>query len=312
MNPLDSPAPDDPSTHAADDSTGSVTPPLIPHDAPTLPGTWVIEHEREAEQPEHHEEPHPAAFDDISMPTPIVPPAALNMDYFMEPPQSQALPPVGSETPAPPRRWMSAPLGVVAVLVIGALVVGVLAGGALLHQSNPGPTGRRASPSGGGAAAAKTATTGVQGAPPEGDSSSENASATSGSGTRGTTTPTGAATPGSTTGTQPGAASTATATPVAPRLTISPTSVTLASCTTLTSYPSIQVQNTGGGRLTWQATPSDSHVQVQPGSGELEAGEPQNVTLSSNEILGSSFTVNFTSNGGSATLTVTCQTGSGG
>jgi hypothetical protein len=73
------------------------------------------------------------------------------------------------------------------------------------------------------------------------------------------------------------------------------------------SYPnSITVMNAGSGTLTWSAT-APSGVTLTPSSGSLAAGASQTVTLTGSFTSANSFVVHFTSNGGPASVTITCQ-----
>ncbi len=99
-----------------------------------------------------------------------------------------------------------------------------------------------------------------------------------------------------------------TATPVPqnpPVLTLRP-SKTTAFCSQ-GGYPNdITVANTGGSTLTWSAT-GPSGITITPSSGSLSASTSQTVKLSGIVAGVASFTIHFTSNGGSADVTIECQ-----
>ncbi len=68
----------------------------------------------------------------------------------------------------------------------------------------------------------------------------------------------------------------------------------------------LTVRNKGGGTLTWQASaPNAPGVQLSSTSSSLKAGASKVITLSGQ--WGQSFIISFTSNGGQASVTVTCQ-----
>jgi hypothetical protein len=94
--------------------------------------------------------------------------------------------------------------------------------------------------------------------------------------------------------------------PPPPQLTVSPTQTT-AFCLNNT-YPAITVKNTGGQQLNWSATgPSTPAVVTpSPANGLLDPGASQTINVSGSSP-GPTVSIQFTSNGGSATVTYTCQ-----
>jgi hypothetical protein len=97
---------------------------------------------------------------------------------------------------------------------------------------------------------------------------------------------------------------TPTAAPHPPHLSVSPHQGT-GNCV-LGAYPDLTVQNDGGGQLTWSAHTGDPLILASPASGSLAGGDSTSVSLSGIHV-GASFTVTITSNGGSATTTITCK-----
>jgi hypothetical protein len=90
-------------------------------------------------------------------------------------------------------------------------------------------------------------------------------------------------------------------------LSVSPTGTQYITCGTPPGYPPVYVSNTGGGTLHWQATATNGQVTLSPASGSLSGGQTQTLTLSTT---GSAATdVDFTSNGGSATISFMCNPG---
>jgi hypothetical protein len=90
-----------------------------------------------------------------------------------------------------------------------------------------------------------------------------------------------------------------------PVLTVRPQKTT-AFCSN-NSYPNtITVANSGSGTLNWSAT-APSGVTLTPSSGSLAAGASQTVALSGAYTATTSFVVHFTSNGGSADVTIECE-----
>jgi hypothetical protein len=100
-----------------------------------------------------------------------------------------------------------------------------------------------------------------------------------------------------------------TATPVPqnpPKLSVSPTKTTEFCANN--DYPNNNtVANAGAGTLNWSAT-TPSGITLTPSSGALDSGGAQVVTLSGSFTSTTSFVIQFTSNGGSASVTVDCTT----
>jgi hypothetical protein len=124
-----------------------------------------------------------------------------------------------------------------------------------------------------------------------------------------TATPPGASEPTATptsVPTPPAPTPTATSVPQhPPKLSVTPTS--LREYCSYNSYPNtITVMNSGSGTLNWSAT-APSGVTLTPSSGSLAAGASQTVTLSGSFTSANTFDVHFTSNGGSATVVISCQ-----
>jgi hypothetical protein len=97
---------------------------------------------------------------------------------------------------------------------------------------------------------------------------------------------------------------TATALPLPPQLSVSPQEAT-AQCL-VGRYPDLAASNRGGGELNWTAATSDAAVRANPASGTLAAGAVQTVMLSGLHV-GQALTVTFSSDGGDATVTITCR-----
>jgi hypothetical protein len=71
-------------------------------------------------------------------------------------------------------------------------------------------------------------------------------------------------------------------------------------------YPDITVTNTGGQQLNWSATgPTNPDVTLNPASGSLPPGQSQTVKVSGSRPP-PTVSIQFTSNGGNATVTYTC------
>ncbi len=100
---------------------------------------------------------------------------------------------------------------------------------------------------------------------------------------------------------------TATAAPAAAKISVTPASAD-AFCLNGT-YPTITVKNVGGGTLNWGAQASDQAVSVNPNQGSLAAGASKSLTISGSHPAppGSTLSINFTSNGGNASVTFTCR-----
>jgi hypothetical protein len=93
----------------------------------------------------------------------------------------------------------------------------------------------------------------------------------------------------------------------APQLNVSPNPVAETPCSG-TPFPApLTITNTGGGTLVWNVDTSalPAGVQAVPASGSLDAGQSQMVNLSG-DTADTSFTVEFSSNGGSLIITVNC------
>lgn len=100
-------------------------------------------------------------------------------------------------------------------------------------------------------------------------------------------------------------APTATNAPLAPQLSVGSSGGTV-NCL-LGSWPTLTVSNSGGGNLSWSATTSDENfVTATPSSGSLAAGAQKTVKLAGILHLGNQLRVTFTSNGGGATVTISC------
>jgi hypothetical protein len=100
---------------------------------------------------------------------------------------------------------------------------------------------------------------------------------------------------------------TATAAPAAAKISVTPSTAD-AFCLN-GQYPPITVKNSGGGTLSWSAQASDQAVTVNPNQGSLAAGASKSLTISGSHPAppGSTLSINFTSNGGNATVTFTCK-----
>jgi hypothetical protein len=93
----------------------------------------------------------------------------------------------------------------------------------------------------------------------------------------------------------------------APQLNVSPNPATETPCSGSPFPVPLTVTNTGGGTLVWNLNTSalPAGVQALPASGSLDGGQSQQVSLSG-ETADASFTVEFSSNGGNVSVTVTC------
>jgi hypothetical protein len=70
----------------------------------------------------------------------------------------------------------------------------------------------------------------------------------------------------------------------------------------------LTVHNSGGQTLSWSATASAPGVTLSPAGGSEAAGASESVNLGGQgPAPGDTFSVQFTSNGGSATVTISCQ-----
>ncbi len=91
----------------------------------------------------------------------------------------------------------------------------------------------------------------------------------------------------------------------APKLSVTPTQTT-ESCVNGIWPNKLTVKNSGGGTLTWHISSSlPSGISAAPTSGSLGPSASQDVTLSGNG--GPSFTITFTSNGGSQNVAINCN-----
>jgi len=96
--------------------------------------------------------------------------------------------------------------------------------------------------------------------------------------------------------------------PAAPaHLGVSPTQ-TVEYCSNGQWPNALTVHNTGGRTLSWSATASAAGVTLSPATGSLAPGASKSVSLGGQvPAPGNAFSVHFTSNGGSATVTISCQ-----
>lgn len=90
----------------------------------------------------------------------------------------------------------------------------------------------------------------------------------------------------------------------APRLSVSPTALTFMQCQT---SQQVKVANTGGGPLSFTATPLESVLTLDVTSGTLKPGASRKitVTLDCTASAGNTYGISLISNGGSAAVTVT-------
>jgi len=99
---------------------------------------------------------------------------------------------------------------------------------------------------------------------------------------------------------------TPTPTPV-PQLNVSPNPVAETPCSGSLFPVPLTIMNSGGGTLTWSINASTlpAGVQALPASGSLDGGQSQQISLSG-DTADTSFTVDFSSNGGNLSVTVNC------
>jgi hypothetical protein len=93
--------------------------------------------------------------------------------------------------------------------------------------------------------------------------------------------------------------------PNAPQLTVSPTLLQFGDATAMMI---VNVQNTGTGKLTWSATPSQNWISLSKTSDSITTGlTPINVTVTRSSLSSGSYSgqIAFSSNGGSQTVNVT-------
>jgi serine/threonine protein kinase len=90
----------------------------------------------------------------------------------------------------------------------------------------------------------------------------------------------------------------------APRLSVSPTTLAFTQCQT---SKQVTATNTGGGPLTFTATPLESALSLDVTSGTVNPGASRKitVTLDCSATSGTSYGINIVSNGGAAAITVT-------
>jgi hypothetical protein len=126
-----------------------------------------------------------------------------------------------------------------------------------------------------------------------------------------TVQPTTALQPTATSRPQPTATSQPTATPLPPSLAVSTTTLS-AYCYNGPWSASFQVQNKGGGALSWgdssTSWPPDANLKHSPDSGSLGTQSSDTVTISepSNASFKGGFTIIVSSNGGKASINFTC------
>jgi hypothetical protein len=77
------------------------------------------------------------------------------------------------------------------------------------------------------------------------------------------------------------------------------------------AYPAITLSNRGDQPLQWQAAATGAGAMITPGSGTLDAGMSQTLSLQQKGGVTTAASVSITSNGGNASLTFSCATSHG-